>query len=218
MTEAAQSNLYEAIDLTDYFLEEEIESRTDRAQASVVKKRKEMRLKLMRTSREENLKNLWLPLENGYSYHYLTAGDIDFMSFLSLIIEKHGPLEDCYASTWTMSREDCELLDTWLAGGQIRAYTMFVGEYLHSRKTDIYYTLTRLMRKHGCRLKMFANHCKIIAAHAGDFYAVVEGSANFTTNPRTENQTITVDRELYEFYRAFFEDILCRRIKAETLA
>jgi hypothetical protein len=40
------------------------------------------------------------------------------------------------------------------------------------------------------------------------FYAVCEGSANFTTNPRTEQTVITRSKSLHDFYIEWFEELL----------
>jgi hypothetical protein len=37
---------------------------------------------------------------------------------------------------------------------------------------------------------------------------VVEGSANFTTNPRSEQTTITGSKQLFDFYKKWFEDLI----------
>ena len=40
------------------------------------------------------------------------------------------------------------------------------------------------------------------------FSAVVESSANVNTNPRIENAVITVDSELADWYKNFFDGIV----------
>jgi hypothetical protein len=168
------------------------------------------KLELIRVSREKNLRAIFPELSPGYSYHFLSAGDIDAVSFLTLLIEKHGPFDTLYGSTWTMSRQDCELLDHYLADGLIKSITFFTGEYFAKRETSVYASLVDVIRRHGGRLKMFRNHCKILLVHNqdADFWAVVESSANFTTNPRSEQTVVTPSRELFEFYKSWFEDLM----------
>jgi hypothetical protein len=168
------------------------------------------KLELIRVSREKNLRAIFPELKAGHSYHFISAGDIDAVSYLTMLIEKCGPFDEFYGSTWTMSRQDCELLDRYLSDKLIKSITFFTGEYFAKRETSVYASLLQVINRHGGRIKMFKNHCKILAVHnqAAEFWAVAEGSANFTTNPRSEQTTITLSRELFEFYKYWFEDLL----------
>ena len=47
----------------------------------------------------------------------------------------------------------------------------------------------------------------LAAKHGPKFAFGIQTSANINTNPRTENGCITIDRELYEFYKAYFDGI-----------
>lgn len=38
-------------------------------------------------------------------------------------------------------------------------------------------------------------------------YTQCRGSANINTNPRTEQGVITINRELYQFYKDYFDGI-----------
>lgn len=168
------------------------------------------KLEMIRVAREKNLLALFPKLEEGRSYHFISAGDIDAVSYLTALIEKHGPFDEFYGSTWTMSRQDCELLDRYLTDKLIKKITFFTGEYFAKRETSVYGSLLQVIGRHDGRLKMFKNHCKILAVHnrEAQFWAVAEGSANFTTNPRTEQTTVTPSRELYDFYAQWFEDLI----------
>ena len=43
----------------------------------------------------------------------------------------------------------------------------------------------------------------------GDDYAfAIASSDNVNSNPRLENTTITVDKEVADFYKAFFDDLI----------
>lgn len=57
------------------------------------------------------------------------------------------------------------------------------------------------------RLCVFRNHSKIYAGEGDKFAFAIETSANINTNPRTEQGVVTIDRGLYEFYKAYFDGI-----------
>ncbi len=68
--------------------------------------------------------------------------------------------------------------------------------------------LKPIIEKHGGRVAVFRNHAKIFAGSGDKFYFGVETSANINTNPRTENGCITIEKEIYEFYKAYFDGIV----------
>jgi hypothetical protein len=198
------------LDPDEMFLRDEVEDQIDDIPDTAGKAIQIAKLEMMRVSREKNLREVFPDLRPGYSYHIISKGDVDALSYLTLMIERHGPFDDFYGSTWTMSRQDCELLDKYLADGLIKRINFFTGEYFAKRETSVYATLLKVVEKHQGRLRMFKNHCKLLLVQNTEkqFWAVAEGSANFTTNPRTEQTTITVSRELYDFYKGWFEELL----------
>ena len=58
-------------------------------------------------------------LKEGYSYNYITAGDVDSLSYLKIILREQN-LEYCLFSTWCMAAEDILQFDTWLSEGRIK--------------------------------------------------------------------------------------------------
>ena len=54
----------------------------------------------------------------------------------------------------------------------------------------------------------FQNHTKIILLRTAKTFIVIEGSANFTANPRLENYTLSSDETLYNFHREWMEHML----------
>jgi hypothetical protein len=197
-------------DLKSFNLEDSVNDQIETPAPSAVTAVRIAKLELIRVAREKNLRAIFPDLQAGRSYHFISAGDIDAVSFLTLLIEKHGPFDEFYGSTWTMSRQDCELLDRYLQAGHIRNIAFFTGEYFAKRETSVYGSLVEVIRRHQGRIKLFKNHCKLLLVQnaAAGFWAVCESSANFTTNPRSEQTVITPSRELYEFYKTWFESLL----------
>jgi hypothetical protein len=175
---------------------------------SAVKSVRVAKLELIRVAREENLRKIFpAMIESGHSYHFLTAGDIDALSFLSVLLERYERFPKFYASTWTMSHADCRLIESYLEARRLGELNILTGEYFASRETSVYATLVGVISKFNGRLKKFMNHAKLIclADPARDLFIICEGSANFTTNPRTEQTTLTASKELFDFYAAWFE-------------
>lgn len=146
-------------------------------------------------------------LEDGMSYHCISGGDVDALSYLRLII-KQQPLDYCLVSTWCMAMTDAQELGGWVEKGLIRRLDMYIGEIFMQRDPDIYaYLKDEVMPMCGGRVCALRNHAKVMVALGERFCAAVASSANVNTNPRLENTTITVDREVAMFYKQFFDEL-----------
>jgi hypothetical protein len=144
----------------------------------------------------------------GYSYHFITAGDVDALSYLKAILRQQ-PLDHLLFSTWCMAAEDILQMEEWMQAGRIGKLDAYVGEiFPNSYKIEFQMLKDMFARNPGNgRIAVFKNHSKIFAGTGSKFAFAVESSANINTNPRTENGCITIDRGLYEFYREYFDGI-----------
>jgi len=146
------------------------------------------------------------PFQEGYSYHFITAGDVDSLSYLKLILRQQD-LDYCLFSTWCMAQEDIFQFRDWLEAGRIKRLDAYVGEIFPGSYRLEYKLLKPIIEAHGGRIAVFRNHAKIYAGIGSKFAFGIETSANINTNPRTENGCITIDRDLFEFYKAYFDGI-----------
>ena len=148
-----------------------------------------------------------IPFENGNSIHFITAGNIDSLSFLKLILRKQN-LNYCLFSTWCMAPEDILQFDEWLKEGKIKKLDAYVGEIFPTTYKKEFEFLKEVFKNNNCgRIAVFKNHSKIYAGYGNDFYFGIESSANINTNPRTENACITIDKGIFEFYKEYFDGI-----------
>jgi hypothetical protein len=148
------------------------------------------------------------PLKDGYSYHFITAGDVDSLSYLKIIL-RHQNLDYCLFSTWCMAADDILQFDEWLQEGKIKRLDAYVGEIFPGSYRMEYQALKEVFERHHCgRVAVFRNHAKIYAGYGKMFAFGIESSANINTNPRTENGCITVGKDIYEFYKSYFDDII----------
>ncbi len=148
-----------------------------------------------------------LPFKDGDSYHFITGGDVDALSYLKIILRQQD-LEYCLFSTWCMASEDIYQFEDWLKTGKIKRLDAYVGEIFPNSYRLEYKMLRPLIESYGGRVAVFRNHAKIFAGYGDKFYFGIETSANINTNPRTENACITIDRALFEFYREYFDGII----------
>jgi len=145
--------------------------------------------------------------KDGESYHVITGGDVDGLSYLKVILRQQD-LDYCLMSTWCMASEDIYQIQEFLEQGKIKKMDVYAGEIFPGTYRLEYALLVPIIEKHGGRVAIFRNHSKIFAGYGDKFAFGVETSANVNTNPRTENGCITIGQEIYEFYKEYFDGIV----------
>ena len=144
---------------------------------------------------------------DGESYHCITAGDVDSLSYLKVVLRQQD-LDYCLFSTWCMAADDVLQFDEWLESGKIKRLDAYVGEIFPNTYKMEWKRLNEIFEKHQCgRIAVFKNHSKIYAGYGSKFAFGIETSANINTNPRTENGCITIDKGIFEFYKEYFDGI-----------
>ena len=148
-----------------------------------------------------------IDFKEGESYHCLTGGDVDALSFLKVVLRQQD-LKYCLFSTWCMAAEDILQFEDWLIKGKIKKLDAYVGEIFPGSYSIEWNMLKRVFDEQKCgRIAVFKNHSKIFAGYGNKFHFGIETSANINTNPRTENGCITIGKEIFEFYRTYFDGI-----------
>ena len=145
--------------------------------------------------------------QDGEIYNCITAGDVDGMSYLKLVLRQQ-PLEYVLISTWVMANDDILQLEEWIKEGKIKKCDVFVGEIFPNSYRVEYSELKRVITKDVGRIAVFRNHSKIFAGYGPKFYFGIQTSANINTNPRTENGSITIGKEIFQFYKDYFDGIV----------
>ena len=148
-----------------------------------------------------------LNFQDNDSYHFITGGDVDALSYIKIVLRQQF-LDYLLFSTWCMASEDIYQFAEWLKAGKIKKIDAYVGEIFPGTYTLEYNLLKSLIEEYGGRVCVFRNHAKIFAGYGDKFYFGIETSANINTNPRTENGCITIGKEIYAFYRGYFDDIV----------
>lgn len=152
----------------------------------------------------------YVKLEKGTVYNFITAGDVDSLSYLKIVLNQHA-LDYMLLSTWCMAAEDILQIQQWHEAGKIKKFDMYLGEIFPNSYKIEWGMVKRFYEQNPDvgRAAVFRNHSKIYAGYniADDFYFGIQTSANINTNPRTENGCITVDKGLFDFYKAYFDGI-----------
>lgn len=152
----------------------------------------------------------YVRLENGVTYNFITAGDVDSLSYLKVVLNQHV-LDYCLLSTWCMAVEDILQVQQWHEEGKIKHFDMYLGEIFPSSYKIEWAMVRTFYEQHPDvgRVAIFRNHSKIYAGcnYEDDFYFGIQTSANINTNPRTEQGCITVEKGIFDFYKEYFDGI-----------
>lgn len=152
----------------------------------------------------------YVRLENGVTYNFITAGDVDSLSYLKVVLNQHV-LDYCLLSTWRMAAEDILQVQQWHEEGKIKHFDMYLGEIFPSSYKIEWAMVRTFYEQHPDvgRVAIFRNHSKIYAGcnYEDEFYFGIQTSANINTNPRTEQGSITVEKGIFEFYKEYFDGI-----------
>ena len=138
----------------------------------------------------------------------MRTGRNDALSYLRHLL-KPTYFDYVGVSTWCIARQDLTEIAAWLDAGRIDHFALYAGEIFRNQYGDEYEMVLRMREQYGVHFVMAKNHSKVTlcANHAEGYYVVVESSANVNTNPRIEQACVTRSKELFDFYREFFDDI-----------
>ena len=149
-------------------------------------------------------------LQDGHTYNFITAGDVDSLSFLKVVLNQHD-LDFMLCSTGCMAAEDILQIQQWWEAGRIKKFDMYMGEIFPGSYKIEWQMVKKFYATHPDvgRAAIFKNHSKIYAGCnvADGFYFGIQTSANINTNPRTEQGSITVDKGIFDFYKDYFDGI-----------
>lgn len=147
--------------------------------------------------------------EHGDSWHVISHGDIDALSYLRHALAGVTHFDHVLLSTWCIAKPDIDELTTWLDSGRIDQLDFYVGEIFPNQYGDEYEQAMRMSDIYGARLVIAKNHSKVTLAshHQSDYHLAIESSANVNTNPRIEQSTIHCSKDIVAFYRDFYHGL-----------
>ena len=145
--------------------------------------------------------------EPGTSYHVISFGDVDAITYLRAALRQER-LEYLLIATYRLAMTDVMELRRWVDRGMIGHLDMVVSALMPDTHNDIYMALADVVRSTGGRVCVAMNHAKVMAGFGDRFDFTVEGSSNMTTNPRIEINVISVDSTLARWFKESVFDSL----------
>lgn len=84
------------------------------------------------------------------------------------------------------------------------------GDYFRTREAKVYSFFLNELLSRSQKFTSNKNHAKVTLCQIDKNYIVIEGSANFTSNPRIEQFVISNSIELYNFHKEWMNKILTK--------
>ena len=146
---------------------------------------------------------------DGESWHVMSHGDIDALSYLAHAIKGVSHFDYVALSTWCIAKPDLEQIEAWLDAGRIEHFELYAGEIFPNQYGDEYEYMLKIAARYGCRFVVAKNHSKVTLASCSEanYFLVMESSANVNTNPRIEQTAVHASADLFHFYKEFFNGL-----------
>lgn len=142
---------------------------------------------------------------DGVTQHFISNGEFDYWDCIMLLARKIGPCH-FHGSTWTMNRRNVQEMLNMFDSGQFLSICLITGIYFKRRETAVYAQVATGLLDRGQKFRALETHAKVALLTDTDTFLTFEGSANFTANPRIENNILANGRDLYEFHRGWIEE------------
>lgn len=172
--------------------------------------RRASRIQTRRAKAEAHLADI-LParFEAGESWHVMSHGDIDSLSYVRHALNGVTHFDHVLMSTWCIAKADLDEIASWLDAGRIDQFDLYAGEIFPNQYGDEYEQMIRMRDTYGCRIVIAKNHSKVTLCEntAEGYRLAIESSANVNTNPRIEQTAIHCSDELHGFYLDFFSGL-----------
>ena len=161
--------------------------------------------------RQENCRAILTELpEPGEEIHVLGCNKFDAWDWIPRVIELiGGQADELYLNTWIISTHHTRELVDLIKTGRTGPATIITGLLYKGKEPAGYALLVEELAKRGGRYLAVKSHAKVtlIRHEKSNHWITIETSANCSTNEKVEQTTIFNDRDLYQWYRDWFEDV-----------
>ena len=140
----------------------------------------------------------------GESWHVITRGDVDMLSFIKHLLSGAEYLDFLLISTWRVSHGSLEELHRWLDTGIVDRFDLVIDPRFPRLGPTEYTVASQLTTDYGGRIVLARNHSKVALLRNARTKLVIETSANCNPNMRIEQTAVHHSPELFDFYADFF--------------
>ena len=140
-----------------------------------------------------------LPEENEV-FFLETTNSFNAFTFIVYLLKHAGRIEDLLIKTYSINTRILDSLSTRIRNNEIGDICLYIAESIRYRMPKVKDQLDMMLKEmENFQVEYAWTHQKVIAAHIGEAYYVVEGSGNFSENSAEEQYIFMRSRRIYEF-------------------
>jgi hypothetical protein len=144
-------------------------------------------------------------VDHGRSIVWVSLGDWSMHQLLQKLLEKIGPA-DAWISSYAFSEKPARTLCDLKATGVIKNLYCIIDS-----RVDVRSASALAMLRNACtELKLCSTHAKVTVLKNDNWFLVVGGSANYTTNKRIESGYISTSAVVASFNQKWIIDELAK--------
>lgn len=148
----------------------------------------------------DTLVDLFPAIAQGHSYHYASAGLWSVHDLLFHLLKQTGPAR-IWIATWSMAEESVRMLVQGLDSGLIESLRLLIDARVTRRNASAY----AFVQAHADHVRITACHAKVTVIQNDTWSIAINGSPNYTNNPRIESGVISVNRPVSDFHKEWIE-------------
>jgi hypothetical protein len=160
---------------------------------------------------QQNLKLSFLEkelpsIEKGTIYNIVTQKIINPYGFI-LVACKHAPINHFYIATYSINLKAMEIITNLMDAGLIKKWTLVLNCNMKFKmKGKDVVLLEEEKKRDNFRIIKKYSHAKVTLIEQPNIRLVIQGSGNYSENPKIEQYTICDDQNLFDFHRGWMED------------
>ena len=148
----------------------------------------------------DTVAELWPPLQPGHSYHYASAGLWSVHELLFHFLQQTGPA-DVTIATWSVTEDAVRMLVAGIESGILRKLRLLIDARVIRRNASAY----AFVRAHAELVRITACHAKVTVIRNEHWSISINGSPNYTNNPRIESGVVTESGLIADFHTHWIE-------------
>jgi hypothetical protein len=153
----------------------------------------------------EEVEKVFSQIDLTRNTHFVTCGNWSSHDLLCYLLQKTGPA-DVLIATWSMSEPAALKLFNLLENRLIKSLRGVIDWRVKNRHPAAF----QLSQSLFAQLYLTTCHAKVTVIMNDDFNICINGSANYTNNPRIEAGVISVARSVAEFHASWITGLLSK--------
>lgn len=154
--------------------------------------------KTMLARTQDNLDQLLPEITPGVSYHYASAGLWSVHDLLFHLLRQTGPAH-VWIATWSMTEESVRMLVQGLEQRVLLTMNLLIDARVTRRNASAY----AFVKAHADKVRVTACHAKVTVIENEHWSITINGSPNYTNNPRIEAGVITTSKAVATFHKSW---------------